>query len=124
MAALDYFERLTQPNPVDRRQHLSERVPEHVRPELTRGLLGFVDRAVTVGAQHRALGRRILEDDSFTMPRRSTDPYDPQNEARQLRGLPVVGVKGGLGGAIKGTRPGDGIDLEALRRERRRDEHA
>lgn len=28
------------------------------------------------------------------------------DENERLRGIPVVGVKGGLGGAITGTRPG------------------
>ena len=28
-------------------------------------------------------------------------------DAAQLRGIPAVGVKGGWGGAIRGTRPGD-----------------
>jgi hypothetical protein len=28
-------------------------------------------------------------------------------DAAQLRGIPAVGVKGGHGGAIRGTRPGD-----------------
>jgi hypothetical protein len=27
-----------------------------------------------------------------------------------LRGIPAVGVRGGVGGAITGTRPGDGLD--------------
>ena len=98
------------------RQHISATQPEHVRPELTRGLLGFLGRAQLIATQHEALGRRILEDADFTMPKRSTDPYDPHEEARQLRGLPVVGVKGGFGGAIKGTRPGDGIKLNAATR--------
>lgn len=27
-----------------------------------------------------------------------------------LRGIPCVGVHGGIGGAIRGTRPGDGLE--------------
>ena len=85
---------------------------EHLEAELTRGLLGrFVDKSLMVGRQHRAVAKRILDDPDFTMPRRSTDPHDPTEEARQLRGIPVVGVVGGMGGAIKGSRPGDGIRL-------------
>lgn len=30
-------------------------------------------------------------------------------DAARLRGIPVVGVDGGYGGAIKGTRPGTGL---------------
>lgn len=32
-------------------------------------------------------------------------PWDPA----RLRGLPAIGVRGGLGGAIPGTRPGVGL---------------
>ena len=41
-------------------------------------------------------------------PRPSTSslPLDPW----RMRGLPVVGGRGAIGGAIRGTRPGDGLD--------------
>lgn len=31
-------------------------------------------------------------------------------DQRRLRGIPVLGGRGSLGGAIAGTRPGDGLD--------------
>ena len=93
------------------REHISTTQPAHLEPELTRGLLGrWLQRGDMIAQQHRALGRRILEEPNVTVPRRTTDPHDPSEEARQLRGIPVVGVPGGMGGAMKGTRPGDGLD--------------
>lgn len=34
----------------------------------------------------------------------------PAGDPAELRGIPAVGVRGGFGGAIRGTRPGDGLD--------------
>lgn len=33
----------------------------------------------------------------------------PVGDEAKLLGVPVVGVRGGYGGAIRGTRPGDGL---------------
>ena len=90
------------------REHLSQRQP-HLAAEHTRGLLGrWLERGQMIADQHRALGRRILDEPGVTMPRRSTDPYDPSNQERMLRGIPVQGY----GGAIGGTRPGRGKRLD------------
>jgi len=40
---------------------------------------------------------------------RSKFPGDPA----ALRGLPVVGVRGGFGGAIRGSRPGDSLPVSS-----------
>jgi hypothetical protein len=39
-------------------------------------------------------------------PVTSQPPLDPW----RLRGVPVVGRRGTIGGAIRGSRPGDGLD--------------
>lgn len=33
----------------------------------------------------------------------------PAGDEQKLRGIPAVGVRGGLGGAVRGSRPGDGL---------------
>lgn len=33
----------------------------------------------------------------------------PAGDEAKLRGIPAVGVRGGFGGALKGSRPGDGL---------------
>jgi hypothetical protein len=51
--------------------------------------------------QARIMARLALETTGpirITSPRPAGDPY-------ALRGVPVVGVKGGIGGAIPGTKP-------------------
>jgi hypothetical protein len=53
----------------------------------------------------KLLARLALETGSVPM-----HPNDPRGalpgDPAALRGLPVVGVRGGYGGAIRGTRPG------------------
>lgn len=90
------------------RQHISEEQPAHVQSELTRNLLGHLRRSWMIADQHRALYEGIKDRDDLTMPRRSTDPFDPSNQERMLRGVPVTGY----GGAINGTRPGRGKRLD------------
>lgn len=51
--------------------------------------------------------RQVAEDHDVVMT--------PAGDARKLRGIPAVGVKGGVGGAIRSTKP----EQELLRRERR-----
>ena len=55
--------------------------------------------------QQREQLRRALEDQDI-------DPEEiegcrAQGDPSTLRGIPVVGVRGGFGGAVKGTRPGE-----------------
>lgn len=49
---------------------------------------------------------RIQADSIDTTPTHTVKVYG-LGDAAQLRGIPAVGVKGGWGGAIRGTRPGD-----------------
>jgi hypothetical protein len=52
------------------------------------------------------LGWAILADDNADMPvKPGSLPGDPQ----RLRGIPSIGGRGGVGGAITGSRPGDGL---------------
>lgn len=51
---------------------------------------------------NRHVARTVLSDPSQDHPLR---PGAIPGDARALRGIPAVGVKGGLGGAILGTRP-------------------
>lgn len=93
------------------REHLSKRQPR-LAAEFSRNLLGrWLDKAEMVSSQHRALHEATKDNADFTMPRRSTDPYDPSNQERMLRGIPV-NLKGGMGGAINGTKPGRGKAID------------
>lgn len=58
--------------------------------------------------QHEIAAHAVRKDPRVNLnprPEALTKPGDP----RVLRGIPVVGVKGGLGGAMKDSRPGDGL---------------
>lgn len=41
-------------------------------------------------------------------PRRRGDPVTPGGDVERLRGIPVVGARG-VGGAIRGTKPGGNL---------------
>lgn len=63
-------------------------------------------REIEAGLQ-RQVARIVLEVGAEA-PRPSTSalPLDPL----RLRGVPVVGGRGAIGGAIRGTRPSDGFE--------------
>jgi hypothetical protein len=54
------------------------------------------------------LKARVLLEVGADLPEASPGMNTP-GDARQLRGIPVVGVSGGMGGAMAGTRPGDNL---------------
>lgn len=55
----------------------------------------------------RKVARIVLEVGAEApKPATGSLPLDPW----RLRGVPVVGRRGAIGGAIRGTRPGDGLD--------------
>lgn len=55
------------------------------------------------------------------IPKRAPKQRDP-GDAHKLRGIPVVGVPGGLGGAIRDTSPGRSKELDEWKgRSRSRD---
>jgi hypothetical protein len=58
-------------------------------------------------AQARQVGRIAMETNS-SLPAETTRPkaYGKPGDPAALRGVPVVGVVGGLGGHIRGTNPG------------------
>lgn len=58
----------------------------------------------------RKLAEIALEIGTDLPPAPSTERATLVGDEAQLRGIPVVGVKGGHGGAIRGSRPGDGLD--------------
>lgn len=89
-------------------RHISESALPHIRAELSRSLLGrYLDAGAMRTEQARVLGRETIAQPKVTVRRKSamTKPGDP----RQLRGIPVVGVEGGMGGAMIGSRPTDAI---------------
>lgn len=91
-------------------EHISITQPIHLEKELTRSLLGrYLADGAMVMQQARVLGRSAIA--TPTAEVRQPAHTKPGDRA-QLRGIPVVGVKGGLGGAIKGTRPGDGFAFD------------
>ena len=57
-------------------------------------------------AQARQVGKLALDTDS-SLPAETTRPkaYGKPGDPAALRGIPVVGVIGGLGGDIRRTRP-------------------
>lgn len=65
----------------------------------------WLERRARLEAQERALGA-VLDDVDEDLPR--PDPRRLPGDAAALRGIPVVG-RGGMGGAIRGTRPGDNL---------------
>jgi hypothetical protein len=96
------------------RHHISESQPAHVRDELTRNLLGQSDHSLLAwlregsraATQYRMIGRMILDDDTADMPvKPGSLPGDPE----RLRGIPAIGGRGSVGGAIVGSRPGDSL---------------
>ena len=59
----------------------------------------IAERAMSEKIQRQLRDQLYTDDDAKpTATRPSGDPH-------ALRGIPVVGVKGGVGGAIPGTRP-------------------
>ena len=52
------------------------------------------------------LKARILLEVGADLPEVQTVSHVKIGDPRALRGVPVVGVPGGMGGAIPGTRPG------------------
>lgn len=52
---------------------------------------------------------RILLEVGADLPEKEAPSRVPGDEAT-LRGIPVVGTPGGFPGAIRGTRPGDGLE--------------
>lgn len=60
-------------------------------------------RRSTLNAQHeQAIAKAVREAKADAPPHPNT--HVP-GDARALRGIPVVGVHGGIGGAIQGSRP-------------------
>lgn len=55
--------------------------------------------------------KKILIETGEPLPSPSTSSRAP-GDPHALRGLPAVGVRGGLGGAIAGTRPGSSRALD------------
>jgi hypothetical protein len=55
----------------------------------------------------KLLAQLALE--SGTVPMHANDPRRPPGDPQALRGLPVVGGRGSIGGAIRGTRPGQNL---------------
>jgi hypothetical protein len=102
-------------------EHISDtqRDPQ-VRDALQRNLLGQANQSLVqmicrnrmLAEQARLLGREIIADDTAELPRPSSLPGDP----KRLRGIPAIGGRGSIGGAINGTQP----ERELLARERRR----
>lgn len=64
-------------------------------------------RMLTLRAEHeRAVARAVAESGE---PLPAHPNHVLPGDHRRLRGIPVVGVKGGLGGAIPGSRPGQNL---------------
>jgi hypothetical protein len=59
--------------------------------------------------QARLLARIATEEQWDVEAKREEWFGSPVGDEAKLRGLPCVGVRGGFGGAIKGTRPGDNL---------------
>lgn len=61
-------------------------------------------------ADARAAIERHVADVLTANPHLSSPMFYPSTDDRAaLRGIPVVGVRGGYGGAVRGTRPGGGM---------------
>ncbi len=94
-------------------EHISEQQRDpQVRDELQRNLLGQANHSLLgwlrkgsmVAQQREALQKALLADDSADVPvRPGSLPGDPV----RLRGIPAIGGRGSIGGAIAGTNPGD-----------------
>jgi hypothetical protein len=74
-------------------------------------LLPRFDRFAQEAEDAKKLARILLETGE-PLPVRVSKSALP-GDAHALRGLPAVGVRGGLGGAIAGTRPGVSRELDA-----------
>lgn len=96
--------------PIRKRGHISENANPLLRNELTRNLFLWLDRKRS-DAEHQRKVAKVLLDVGADMPE-STSTASAPGDNRRLRGVPVVGVKGGMGGAIAGTRPGDSLKRE------------
>lgn len=54
---------------------------------------------------------RIARETGASLPPSPASPgLTAGGDRERLRGIPAVGVRGGLGGAIAGTRPGETLD--------------
>lgn len=105
--------------------HISTGKQPEIRDELARNLLGTGDHSLVqlAGRNKRlhdqavALGRALLANGGADVPvkaaRAALDPF-------ALRGLPAVGGRGSLGGAIPGTRPDRALIAKETRREQGR----
>lgn len=49
--------------------------------------------------------QKKLEREVYQQTAQTTGPNRPAGDPHALRGIPVVGVKGGIGGAIPGSKP-------------------
>lgn len=97
------------------REHIGDhqRDPQ-VAAELQRNLLGQADKSLLgwlrkgsmVARQHQLVGKMLLADDSADMP---VKPGSLPGDPRRLRGIPAIGGRGSVGGAIAGSRPGDSL---------------
>lgn len=72
------------------------------------------DRHRLAQEQAALVARALLESAPAERARGPVGRHTP-GDARQLRGIPVVGVVGGVGGAISGTKPGMGRRLDGWR---------
>lgn len=67
-----------------------------------------IDQAYETACHHAELVARIALETGNSLPTPTTTTSLPGDTAA-LRGIPVVGVRGGRGGAIPGTRPTDAV---------------
>lgn len=74
-------------------------------------LLPRFDRREQDAEDARKLARILLETGA-SLPAPPTSTARAPGDPHKLRGLPAVGVRGGLGGAIAGTRPGSSRALD------------
>lgn len=74
-------------------------------------LLPRFDRRQQEAEDARKLARILLETGA-ALPTPATSSSSAAGDPHKLRGLPAVGVRGGLGGAIAGTKPGVSRSLD------------
>jgi len=56
--------------------------------------------------------QRLVEialETNMNVPDLRADPFAAPNDPFRLRGIPAIGGRGSVGGAIRGSRPGDGL---------------
>jgi hypothetical protein len=107
-----------------RRRHLAEELPQ-LAAELTRGLRGQADHGLLqlsrrnrmLREQAKVLGEALLADDAGDLPVR---PGSAPLDAQALRGIPAVGGRGQIGGAIRGTSPLPALLAKEANERRRR----